>query len=238
MWRYAVAVALAAALSYPAGLLAGSRWLLPLLNAAPAYAAMVLLLVRGRRREAVAVMLVWAATLAVVGTATFAAWPQDPEPLVLNGTAYRDEMFRWIRTGVGRESSPLEFLPQHALHLLAFVGLSLATASAASIAMGAVLMNYMDFYVASLFRAGAPAWAAVLFGWPPWALCRVAAFSTLGVVLAEPLLRRVRRYGYRGLRDAKPWILVAAGLLLADAVLKTALAPLWGAILRRALPAG
>jgi hypothetical protein len=238
MGRYVVAVALAAALSYPAGLLAGSRWVLPLLNAAPAYAAMVLLLVRGRRRDAVVVMLVWAATLAVVGTVTFAAWPRDPAPLILNGSAYRDEMFRWIRTGVGRESSPLQFLPQHALHLTAFVALSLATASAASIAMGAVLMNYMDFYVASLFRAGAPVWAVALFGWQPWAMCRVAAFSILGVALAEPLLHRVRRDGHRGLRDAKPWILIAAGLLLADAVLKTALAPLWGAILRRALPAG
>jgi hypothetical protein len=236
MRRYAVAVALAAAVSYPIGLWLGSRWVLPLLNAAPAYAAMAMLLVRGRRRDAALVMLLWAATLAVVGTVTFAVWPRDPEPVILNGAAYRDEMFAWIRTGVGRESSPGQFLPQHALHLVAFVALSLATASAASIAMGAVLMNYMDFYVASLARAGAPAWAAVVFGWQPWAICRVAAFSIFGVVLAEPLLNRLRPYGYPGLRRARRWIYSAAALLLADVVLKAALAPLWGAILRRALP--
>jgi hypothetical protein len=58
-------------------------------------------------------------------------------------------------------------------------------------------MNYMDFYVASLARAGAPLWAVVLLGWQPWAMARVAAFSTLGVVLAPPLLRRAR-VGRRG----------------------------------------
>lgn len=236
MLRPAVVVALAAAASYPAGLLLGSPWLLPVLNAAPAYIAMVWLLVRGRRQDAVVVMLVWAATLAVAGTITFAVWPESPERLVLNGPAYRDEMFQWIRTGVGRESSPLQFIPQHALHLAAFVVLSLATASAVSITMGAVLMNYMDFYVASLARAGTPPWAALMFGWQPWAICRVAAFSILGVVLAEPLLSRMRSYGYKGWRSARGWILLAAGLLVADLVLKAALAPLWAAILRRALP--
>ena len=236
MLRPALVVALAAAASYPAGLLLGSRWLLPILNAAPAYIAMVWLLVRGRRRDAVVVMLAWAATLAVAGTISFAVWPGSPERLVLNGSDYRDEMFQWIRTGVGRESSPLRFIPQHALHLAAFVVLSLATASAVSITMGAVLMNYMDLYVASLARAGAPPWSALLFGWQPWAICRVAAFSILGVVLAEPLLNRLHRYGYEGLRSARRWILIAAGLLVADVVLKTALAPAWGYVLRQVLP--
>jgi hypothetical protein len=197
---------------------------------------MVWLLVRKRRRDAVGVVLVWAATLAVAGTLAFSLWAQDPEALILNGPAYRDEMFDWIRSGEGRESSPTRFVPQHALHLAAFVGLSLATASAASIAMGAVLMNYMSFYVASLARTGAPLWVTVLFGWQPWAICRVAAFSILGAVLAEPLLGRLRSSGYAGLRSARPWLVTAALLLLADLVLKAALAPLWGVVLRRSLP--
>jgi hypothetical protein len=45
-------------------------------------------------------------------------------------------MFAWIRTGAGTEGSPRAFIPQHALHLGAFVVLSLATASALSITMG------------------------------------------------------------------------------------------------------
>ncbi|MBI3932002.1 MAG: hypothetical protein HY317_01180 [Acidobacteria bacterium] len=222
--------------TYPVGLVLGQPWLLPALNAAPAYATMAWLLRKGDRRGAVVAMLVWAAALAVFGTVFFALWPSDPSALVLNGPAYRDEMFRWIRTGEGSEGSPRLFLPQHVAHLAAFVALSLVTASAASIFMGAALMNYMDFYVASLARAGAPAWAAVLLGWQPWALCRVAAFSTLGAVLAEPLLSRLRPYAYPGLGASRRYLLWAAAGILADGVLKAALAPSWGLWLRAALP--
>ena len=231
------ALAAATLLSYPIGLATGSRWLLPLLNTAPAYATMVVLLRRGQRDRAVAAMLVWAASLAVFGTVAFVLWPSPVDAVVLNGPAYRDEMFHWIRTGEGSEGDPARFLPQHLLHLSAFVALSLATASAASISMGAVLMNYMDFYVASLFRAGAPGWAATLLGWQPWALCRVAAFCVLGVVLAEPLLARLLRFPYAGLRAARRWLVIAAAGILADWVLKAALAPAWGRWLRALLPA-
>jgi hypothetical protein len=223
--------------SYPLGLWLGSRWLLPLLNTIPAYAAMAVLLRRGRRDRAVAAMLAWAATLAVVGTLFFRFWPAPPDALVFNGPRYRDEMFHWIRTGQGTEGSLRLFLPQHLLHLVAFVALCLATASAASIFMGALLMNYMDFYVASLARAGVPGWAATLLGWQPWAICRVAAFCILGVVLSEPLLSRLLKYPYEGLRGARRWIYFAAAGILADWVLKATLAPAWGRWLRALLPA-
>lgn len=227
---------LATLASYPLGLAIGGRWLLPLLNAAPAYVVMAVLLRRGERRAAVVAMLVWAAALAIFGTASFALWPWPPDGSVLNGPAYREEMFRWIRTSEGTEGDVGRFLPQHLVHLAAFVALSLATASALSIFLGAVLMNYMDFYVASLSRAGAPLWAVVLLGWQPWAICRVAAFCTLGAVLAEPLLSRLRPYPYAGLRSARPFLLGAAAGIVGDLILKTALAPAWGLWLRAALP--
>lgn len=225
-------VVAATALSYVAGLALGHPWLLPVLNTAPAYAAMVFLLERQRRGEAVRVVLVWAAALAVCGTAAFAVWPGAVDAAVLNGPAYRDEMFAWILTGEGREGEPSRFLPQHLLHLGAFVALSVLTASAASILLGAVLMNYMAFYVASLYRAGVPPLEVVLLGWQPWALCRVAAFCILGVVLAEPLLSRLRGYKYRGLGSPRPYLLAAAVGILLDWVLKATLAPVWGRLLR------
>jgi hypothetical protein len=233
--RLGLVVVLAAVLSYPAGLALGVPGLLPVLNAAPAYAAMVILLRRGEVRRAVVVMLVWAAVLAVSATFTFAVWPQPPGALILHGPEYRDEMFAWIRTGVGTEGSPRQFIPQHALHLAAFVVLSLLTASALSITMGAVLMNYMGFYVASLSRAGAPLWAVILLGWQPWAIARVAAFSVLGVVLAQPLLRRVAP-AVAPWRASRSLVVAAAALLLADVALKTLLAPAWGRALRSVLP--
>jgi hypothetical protein len=171
----------------------------------------------------------------VAGTSTFALWPQPPGPLIVHGPEYRDEMFAWIRTGAGTEGSPRLFIPQHALHLAAFVVLSLVTASALSITMGAVLMNYMDFYVASLARAGAPLWAVVLLGWQPWAMARVAAFSMLGVVLAPPLLRRLGWIGPSA-PASRPIVIAAVSLLLADVALKAVLAPTWGLWLRSVLP--
>ena len=101
--------------------------------------------------------------------------------------------------------------------------------------LGAALMNYMAFYVASLSRAGVPAGTVLLLGWQPWAICRVAAFVVLGVVLAEPLLSRVRPYGYDGIRAARPFLMVAAGGIAADWILKALLAPHWRAGLAAAL---
>jgi hypothetical protein len=221
--------------SYPIGILSGSAWLLPSLNTLPAYLVMVARLREGDRRGALHAMLAWALTLAVFGTLFFALWPAPLEAVVLNGAAYRDEMFLWIRTGLGREGSPRLFLPQHLLHLAGFVLLSLATASALSILLGAVLMNFMAFYVASLARAGVPAWAVMALGWQPWAICRVAAFCTLGVVLAEPLLRR-RFKTMPAAQSPRRFLMWAACGILADWALKAMLAPTWGRWLSRLLP--
>jgi hypothetical protein len=231
--RVRLAVLVGATLaSYPVGLLIGVPLVLPALNTVPAYLTMVALLQKGERRAAVVAMLVWAVALAVGGTVAFALWPRPVDGLVLNGPAYREEMFIWILTGFGREGRPSLFLPQHLGHLAGFVVLSVVTASVLSIALGAVLMNFMSFYVASLWRADVPGWAVLLLGWQPWAICRVAAFCTLGVVLSEPLLSRVCGYEYAGLKSAKPYLLAAAAGILADWILKAALAPTWGLWLR------
>lgn len=230
--RRIVVLVVATVASYPLGLLIGHPWLLPALNTLPAYLTMTLLLREGRRCGAVVAMLVWALTLGVCGTLAFSLWPTPTDALVLNGRSYREEMFVWICTGAGSEASPRQFLPQHLGHLAAFVVLSLVTASALSILMGAVLMNYMSFYVASLARAGLPTGVVIAFGWQPWALCRVAAFCTLGAILAEPLLSRVLRYRYEGLKAARPFLLAATVGILADWLLKALLAPTWGTVLR------
>lgn len=229
------AVLLATALSYPIGLALGSPWLLPVLNTAPGYLLMAAKLRAGDRRGAVIAVLLWAGTLAVCGTLSFAFWPNDPASSVLNGPAYKAEMFGWICTGAGSEGDWRLFLPQHVLHLVAFVVLSLATASVCSILLGAVLMNHMAFYVASLARAGVPAGAVLLLGWQPWAVCRVAAFCILGSVLAVPLLRRALPGRYAELASARPYVLAAAVGIAADWLLKAALAPSWGLALRKYL---
>jgi hypothetical protein len=229
---------LATLASYPIGLGLRQPWLLPLLNAAPAYIVLVHRLRKGERGGAVRAMLWWATALALVGTLAFVWWPEPLGPLVLNGPEYKEEMFRWIRTGLGREGSPRQFLPQHLLHLAAFVAIGLVSVSAGAIVMGALLMNQMSFYVAALAKAGVPAWGVALLGWSPWAVARVAAFATLGVLLAEPLFFRVfpAARGRLKVTGRGAYVVAVLSGILTDWFLKALLAPVWGRWLRALLP--
>jgi hypothetical protein len=236
--RDAILLVGAIALSYPVGLALDPWFLLPVLNALPAWWIMARRLRAGDLRGAILLMLVFPLALAVFGTVSLALWPTTDglTPRVFNGPEYREEMFHWIRFGGGTEGNWRLFLPLHITHLVAFVFLSLLTGSLFSITGGAVLTNYMDGYVASIHRAGAPLWATVFFGWQPCAIARVAAFCILGVVLAEPVLSRILRYKPQPWARVRPWVLIAAGLILADWTLKASLAPTWGRILNSAIP--
>ena len=210
----------------PAGL---GRWLLPLLLAAPAIHGLWRYLGEGRRAEAVRLMLGWAAALAVVGPIAMAIAQGAAEASVFRGAAYRDEMMAWLATGEGAEGDLGLFLPIHLQRLAVFLPLSLASGGALGLLMGAVMLNFMDFFVASYAAAASGVPAAL--AWFPWALCRVAAFVILGVVAAEPLVRRLGKTRAPLEPGRGRLIAVAAGLLAADVALKAALAPLWGRFL-------
>jgi hypothetical protein len=233
-----IILVLATLASYPIGLALHQPWLLPLLNALPAYVVLVHRLRKGERGGAVRAMLWWAATVALVGTIAFVWWPEPIGRLVVNGPAYKNEMFHWIRTGQGTEGNIRLFLPEHLVHLGAFLVLGLGTGSAGAILMGAVLMNGMSYYVAALARAGVPPWAVTLLGWPPWVIARGAAFATLGVLLAEPLVTLVFPSAKEKLRanTRAAYIVAAMSGLLTDWFLNFLLAPTWGQWLRALLP--
>jgi hypothetical protein len=200
---------------------------------APAYAAMVVLLRGAGRTHAVAAMLLWALLLGASMTMLCAAMPERAERVVIHGPAYWEEMSGWLETGKGRESEPGRFIPQHLLHAGVFVLLSLATASFVSIAFGAALMNYMAYYVARvvLLTPAHPVIAGLL-GWHPWSVIRIASYVVLGVVLAEPLLVRLRWVSRRGFGSWWRWIAAGGAGLVLDIVLKALLAPHWPGLLR------
>jgi hypothetical protein len=229
----------ATATAAAAGFLLGIRPLFPVACLLPAWPTMVAHLLEGRRARAVASMLIWAASLAATGVTLFLVWPARAEAVVWHGPQYAAQMFDWLRTGVGAESDPRLFLPQHALHLVLFAALSLATASLASLFFGVLLLNYMSFYVSRVIAATHAHPLALAMAWHPWSLLRVASFVILGVVLSEPLLRRVTGKGPEPGGRA-PWLGAAAAGLAADAVLKAALAPAWRVWLQSVMvmPAG
>ena len=223
----------ATVVSYAIGWMIGQPVLVPILNAAVAWWRMAVELGRGRTRQAIAVMLIWALTLAVVSTVMAASgWSRraDGGDLFLRAS-YRDEMIQWVRTGIGPESSPSVFVPRHAAHAVVFAVASVATAGLLSMPMGAALMNQMGEYVGAMAATSAHPVASAVMGWHPWAVVRVTGFVILGVVLSGVVLSRVRRFPYSVVAERR-WLMLGAALLLVDVLLKWALAPTWAVLLK------
>ena len=213
---------------------AGSRLLLPTLATLAIYPVFAFLVLRGQRGTAIVSALLWAASLSSTIVVATARDPSRAAPLVVNGPAYRDQMFDYVATGQGRESAPLKFIPEHLRHALLFAIATYVSAGLLGLAMGAVLVGYMSFYVGSLAAGPAPH-LAYLFGWPPWAVLRVVAFVILGALLARPLLERLGRHPISAQGERRLFAVVA-GLLVLDMLLKGILASPWAALLRPCLP--
>jgi hypothetical protein len=225
-----LAIALATVASYIVGAWVGRPWLVPVLNALAGYPFMIGPVTAGRLRQAAVRMLLWALVMGACATAMAYARPAMTSRLFINAAAYEREMFEWVETGRGREGRPREFLPQHAWHTAAFGGLSLATGSALSMPLGAALMNYMGHYAGALGRRrGSP--VVTLAAWHPWAIVRVISFVLLGVVLAGPVLCRVRGRRWRWNREAVALLVIAIAGLVIDAAVKAGFADLWRRLL-------
>ena len=227
----AAAAAYAVVFGLSAGGLALSTWVLPALLAAPAALVLFRHLRAGNRSGALAAMSIWALAMVVIGTLAMAALPEAAAATVWNAAPYRDQMMSWVVTGEGTEGDPRAFLPVHLARLALFVPLALASAGALGLVMGAAMVNYMDFFVASY--AGAAGGVTALLAWFPWALCRVMAFVVLGVLAAEPLVRRFRTGSWsRFSPGTRRLAATAAAWLLFDALL---VVPFLGPLLRDAL---
>ena len=218
--------------SYALGWAIGIPVLVPVLNTLASFPFMVLALRRGDLRLAVVRMLLWALTMGVVATLASYARPVETGGLFLRGDSYRAEMFAWVMTGQGAESTPTQFIPLHARDAAIFSILAVATGGAAAMPMGAALMNYMGHYVGALAAASRRPMLTLCLGWHPWAVVRVISFVTIGVVLSVPLLSRVAAVRIAW-ADARVPLLVACGGLVLDVVLKALLAPTWQRLLLR-----
>lgn len=226
-------IVLATVLSYIAAWAIGIPVLVPVLNTAASFPFMVSALRRGDLGDAVARMLIWALTMAVSASACAYARPWEAGRLFLRGEAYRAEMFEWVLTGKGAESTPSRFIPQQAGHAVLFTTLAVGTGGALAMPMGAVLMNQMGTYAGSLASSSSRPAVTLLLAWHPWAIVRIASFVALGVVCSGPLLSRLLRFriDWADAKRLAGWS--CAGLVL-DITLKTLLAPTWQRLLLRA----
>lgn len=207
----------------------------PALQAIPAWFVLFHALRRGNPWRATGLMLVWSIAVSVVVIGITRLDPPAAAAGILRGAEYRDEMFAWIRTGVGAESDPALFVPQHLRHYSLTMAASFATCGLAGLGFGAVLLNYMNFYVGALVDQARDPVMASLIGWPVWSMLRVAGFVIGAIAAAHLLHGRVLRRGPWDGRVARGMFLASAGLVVADMLVKAWLAPHWCVWLRRAL---
>ena len=218
--------------SYAVGWLLGAAGLVPILNTLASFPFMVAALRRGDLDLAVARMLLWALTMGVVATIVSYERPEQTGALFVRSEPYRAEMFGWVATGQGAESTPSQFIPQQIGHATLFSALAIVTGAAAAMPMGAVLMNYMGHYVGTLAASSRRPALTLILGWHPWAVIRVASFVVIGVVLSAPLLARFGGFRVDWQRSRSLLMWACAGLIV-DIVLKTLLAPAWQRLLLR-----
>jgi hypothetical protein len=228
----ASAIVAATGLSYALAWAIGVPVLVPFLNTAASFPFMVLALRRGDLRLAVARMLVWALTMGVVATLLSYARPAETGQLFPRAQSYRVEMFTWVATGRGPESTPSQFIPQQVGHAALFSGLALLSGGILAMPMGAMLMNYMGHYVGTLAESSARPAATMLLAWHPWAVIRVISFVVIGVVLSAPVLSRLFTFHVDSPATRRLLVWASVGLV-ADIVLKALLAPAWQRLLLR-----
>jgi len=175
-----------------------------------------------RDGEALRKAILWAILLSA-GIILFARlFPAHATANVVRGESYRAEMFGWIESGSGKEGDWRRFLPEHALHFGVFALLSLLTGGYLGLALGAALLAYMNYFVASAMSASAHPFEVLTAAWFPWSVSRVLAFIAFGVILARPLLRRL---SWPWERRHFVWAVLAASGLILDVLLKIAFAP-------------
>jgi hypothetical protein len=194
----------------------------------------------GPGRAAIAV-LAWSIGTSMVAIPAFRADPVATDARVAHAVPYRAEMRAWLATGRGPEATPARTAGRHVAELGAYVIVGIASMNLLSIAMGAVLLNYMNAWVASLLGAARRPWTVRLLAWNAWSVVRVAAYVVIGVAAAWPLASRTA--------FAVPWSAVrplavagAIGVAL-DLALKLALSrpcgrALAGAVDLDAIPSG
>ena len=211
----------------------GSRVALPLVQAVLGWAAFLLAWSFLGAAWAGATVAAWALGTTVASIYVFFGHPAEADARVVRAVPYRAAMLSWLQAGGEPGAGAVVTAGQHLREAIWYTAAAMATANLGSIAMGAVLLNYMNAYVATLLRAGTNTTTVLLLAWNVWSIVRVAAYIAIGAAAAAPLLRFS---GWHGDVRAVPALALAgaAGVVL-DLVLKLALSPRCGRALAGAV---
>lgn len=206
-----------------------SPYEIPIFCIIPSYFPLLILMKNRKIKLAIFYMLFWASLLAASMTWLIYKNPHVAKDKILYGEQYKKEMLIWAKTGVGKESSPNIFIPFHFIELIAFSTLSLLTASLFSVIMGAFLMNFMSYYVASLAIEGKNQFLLIL-GWHPWAIIRIISFVILGVIFSDLLLSKIFHFNF-SFKEHKNLLKLALLLWFIHVLMKIFLSRFWQSII-------
>lgn len=232
-WGY-IYCASSSILSCLLGLLFPGYWLLPIFNALLIYPIYAVHIYQGELKRAFYQMMLWTIFISLTTIILTILFPEKMAEQIYYGVSYRDKMFNWIQTGINAESDMKQFIPIYLGYFILFCILTILSGGFIGLLFGAILLNYMNFYVGELIRESGYAWQAILFSWPIWAITRVIGFILIAIVLSHLF------YVYLYKRDinralSREYIIAGLSLILLDILLKSSLAVDWQKLLEPVL---
>jgi hypothetical protein len=182
---------------------------------------------------AAAAVGMWILGTTAASVFVFLGQPAETDERVMRAATYRVSMLAWLETGIGPAEHPVRTATAHLREAIWYTAAAIATANFASIGMGAVLLNQMNAYVATLFRAATRTGRVVLLAWNVWSVVRVASYVVIGAAAAVPMLR-VSGLGADAATARVLAVTGAAGFVV-DLVLKLVLSRRCGRLLASAV---
>ena len=195
--------------------------LLPLIPTIALYPAYYLLVSKNRLKEAVVLVVAWALLLTFLMAGFTVMYGEGIAPLVIKGESYKEEMFHWIKTGEGPEGDPRLFIVPKIREIIVFSVAAFVTAGFVALLMGAILLNYMNYYVGSLILHALPGaeLQVALLSWPIYAILRVPGYVCLGVALSRLAINLIREWRLK-FGEVRKLLYVALVLIVLDFILK------------------
>lgn len=221
------ALAFLTVLSVLIGLIVKQQFVLPFLNGSVLTYFLVTDLFNGKRRNAILSITLWGIVLITTISIATIFFPGASRSSIIDSKIYEKEMLLNINYDKSSEAlDPKVFIIRQNRPLFIYLFLSLLSAGTISSFYAAYLLNFMGYYIGTLFiksNGNAIAWS---MGFHPWSTLRSISFIFLGVITAEIGLSFYLKRPIKLQGTAKFWLLSIITLLM-DMLSKTYLGPLW-----------
>lgn len=209
------------------GYFSGIAILLPLLTGIPAGIVLIKHLSKGAIYRAILDMILYVFWLSIIGIILMYYFHDRASDVVIRSEEYWSDMELWLKGDPSKQGTPSEFIPEHIKHTVTVSVASLISAGMIGINFGTVLMNYMNYYVATIMLMSDSPLLLAIIGWHPYSVCRVIGFIILGCTFSWVFVSRFSKESNFNRRIFVFLIILGLCLELLDILLKIYIAPGW-----------